>query len=73
MIGKRMCYCMEKDTQVEAIVEEKRSGRGREAEKQVRFLRCSAAGACERSTFCRFVNPLTTRNPLSLETAEPTC
>jgi hypothetical protein len=64
MIGKRTCHCTEKDIEVEAIVEEKKAPRGGEA--RYAFLRCSGAAACDKSTFCRFVNPLTTRNPLEL-------
>jgi hypothetical protein len=67
MISKRECYCSVLEESVEAIVEESSAGRGKGAAVRRAFLRCSRSGVCSKSAFCRFVNPLTTRNPLSLE------
>lgn len=69
-IGRRTCYCNEKETEVEAVVDEQKKGRGKNAEIRHSFLRCSNSSNCDKSTFCRFVNPLTTRNPLELATTE---
>ncbi|MCC8190707.1 MAG: hypothetical protein LIP77_08750 [Planctomycetes bacterium] len=32
-------------------------------------LRCQSSGECPKSSFCRFVNPLTTRIPVNLDSA----
>ena len=32
-------------------------------------VRCQSSSECPRSAFCRFVNPLTTRIPVKLDTA----
>ena len=32
-----------------------------------RVLRCENSPQCPRTAFCRFVNPLTTRSPLSFD------
>lgn len=72
MITKRECYCAVRETTVEAVVEESRKGKGKDAGVRHAFLRCSQSKECPKSTFCRFVNPLTTRNPLSLDTEKET-
>ncbi|MBN1257013.1 MAG: hypothetical protein JXA52_04840 [Planctomycetes bacterium] len=62
MISKRECFCAEQQVTVEAIVEEKK----KTGELTYKFLRCGHSSKCCKSTFCRFVNPLTTRNPLEI-------
>ncbi len=66
MFNKRRCWCTLIGQEVEAIVEETRKGRGAKAERVYTFYTCAHAGRCDRTAFCRFVNPLTTRNPLEL-------
>lgn len=67
MMQKRTMYCTLKETNVEAMVMEKRQGRGANATTTDMPLSCQNAKSCERTTFCRFVNPLTTRVPLTPE------
>ena len=32
-------------------------------------IRCQSSGECAKSSFCKFVNPLTTRIPVNLDVA----
>jgi len=59
MIKKEKAFCAEKNEAVEAIV---RGGRGGSREA----VSCTCMARCAKTTFCRFVNPLTTRNPLQV-------
>jgi hypothetical protein len=71
MIAKRQCYCTETTRTVQAVVEEARKGRGKDAEVRYSFLKCLGSADCSKATFCRFVNPLTVRNPLEIQAPEP--
>ncbi len=70
MIEKLPLYCEERREKVEALVQITHPGKKNESKA---VLSCTAMLKCPRTTFCRFVNPLTTRNPLQLDTpvAEP--
>ena len=63
MIEKRKLHCSLKNKTVESLVEIRKAKSGQPGE-EVLPLNCVAAMTCPRTTFCRFVNPLTTRNPL---------
>lgn len=56
MIEQEKMYCTEKAKEVDILVE--RTARKKE------IAACNNMLYCEATTFCRFVNPLTTRNPL---------
>lgn len=71
MISRQQVYCSEQDKHIEALVEEKKAGRGKNAAVKRTVLNCTNVLNCPRTTFCRFVNPLTTRNPLRLEDPVP--
>lgn len=58
MIEKKEMHCQERNMAVEALVEKKK---GRDATP----ISCTRMMECDRTTFCRFVNPLTTRTPLA--------
>lgn len=64
MIAKETLHCQELKQDVEALVEQKTVGKGKAAEVQKHAVSCTRMLTCDRTTFCRFVNPLTTRNPL---------
>lgn len=66
MLKKEELLCTEKGCRVTAYVEEKTSRRGGKIVRETNALSCSGMTKCPRTTFCRFVNPLTTRNPLDL-------
>ena len=66
MISKKACFCQLTEHRVEAIVEELVKGRGKARETIATILDCTASTKCSKSSFCRFVNPLTTRNPLEI-------
>ncbi len=57
MISKKTMFCSEKSEMVEALAETVKG--------KVAAVGCSNMVSCEATRFCRFVNPLTTRNPLS--------
>lgn len=72
MVHKEECFCEIRNGTVVAIVEESPTGRGRSRRITRHPIACTGVGSCPRTTFCRFVNPLTTRNPLRLpEVAAP--
>lgn len=58
MIEKKDLFCQLREENVEALVENKRG-------KEPTPVSCTKMIECDRTAFCRFVNPLTTRNPLS--------
>ncbi|MBN2712199.1 MAG: hypothetical protein JXR97_07145 [Planctomycetes bacterium] len=60
MISKEEIFCHERKIKVEALVETKKKGK----EQLKTPISCTKMLECARTTFCRFVNPLTTRNPL---------
>ncbi len=54
MLGQYKLYCQEKKKVVEVL-----------SEGQDKLpMTCNEMLFCEGTTFCRYVNPLTTRNPL---------
>lgn len=57
MIAQERHYCQEKAKAVDVLVEKKG---GKSA-----VVGCNHMLFCDGTTFCRFVNPLTNRNPLS--------
>lgn len=60
MISKENIFCQELKGTVEVLVESKKG-------KVRNPVSCTKAFECSRTTFCRFVNPLTTRIPLVME------
>lgn len=43
--------------------------KGKKKEATLTPVRCQCSSQCAKSVFCRFVNPLTTRLPVKLDTA----
>ena len=70
MILKQTAYCTVRNMTVETLVEETKVG-GRKATVQRTPLTCARMAECPRTTFCRFVNPLTTRVPLEASAPAP--
>ena len=70
MVGKRACVCQAKKATVQALVQETKKGKGKNVEVSYKVLSCDNSRTCEKSLFCRFVNPLTTRVPLEVAAAE---
>ncbi len=64
MIGKKKCFCDTKAIEVMAIVEEISKTRKKSDGTIITYLNCDNAKSCDKETFCKFVNPLTTRIPL---------
>ena len=56
MIVQEKMFCTEKKQEVEVLVEI--------TARKKDIAACNNMLYCEATTFCRFVNPLTTRNPL---------
>ena len=56
MIQQKKMYCTEKEIEVDVLVDVKA--------RSTTIAACNNMLYCEATTFCRFVNPLTTRNPL---------
>lgn len=64
MIAMEDRVCQETGKTVQALVETRNPGKPSEVKEP---LSCTQMAACAKTTFCRFVNPLTTRNPLQGE------
>ncbi|GHT01087.1 hypothetical protein FACS1894139_18200 [Planctomycetales bacterium] len=62
MLEKEDFFCVEKKGTVSALVDHKRHGGAP--------MTCTEMLSCSATTFCRFVNPLTTRVPLKPLEAE---
>lgn len=62
MLSQEQLYCTQRETMVEVLVESQ--SQGKNARQKKRPVSCARACECPKTTFCRFVNPLTTRNPL---------
>ncbi len=62
MIEKRKMHCTLQNKQVDSLVEIRKARSAKAGEAMP--INCERAFECSRTTFCRFVNPLTTRNPL---------
>ncbi len=56
MIVQEKMYCTEKNIEVDVLKEI--------TSRKKDIAACNNMLYCEATTFCRFVNPLTTRNPL---------
>ncbi len=56
MIIQEKMYCSEKNEEVDVLVEI--------TPRKKEIAACNNMLYCEATTFCRFVNPLTVRNPL---------
>jgi len=70
MIKKIKAYCSIRQTTVDALVEDSKVRVGKSTAIRRIPLSCGRVAECPKTTFCRFVNPLTTRNPLSLAAGE---
>ncbi|MHC4870827.1 MAG: hypothetical protein ACYTFY_03185 [Planctomycetota bacterium] len=70
MIDKKECFCSLQEKNVTAIVEQISKGRGKGSETLTTFLNCDDSSTCNRESFCKFVNPLTTRIPLETITEQ---
>ncbi|MHC4884568.1 MAG: hypothetical protein ACYTGH_05730 [Planctomycetota bacterium] len=71
-IDKKTVYCMAAEKSVEAIVEEVTKGRGKNAETTQIFLNCMDTSDCNKESYCKFINPLSTRCPLAMSSEEET-
>ncbi|MFH0910376.1 MAG: hypothetical protein V1918_02550, partial [Planctomycetota bacterium] len=56
---------------VTVLMEETYKSRDKDLPPIRTFYNCDEAGLCDKTFFCRFVNPLTTRNPLELVEESP--
>lgn len=63
MLAKNSFFCQEKQKNVKALVDKKTAHQAP--------MTCTEMLSCAATTFCRFVNPLTTRNPLRAISPEP--
>mgnify|MGYP001809931862 CR=1 FL=1 len=63
-ISKMDCFCSLKDTTVTAMVNLYRTGKGAKASEQATIIMCDGAAKCGKTDYCKFVNPLSNRNPL---------
>lgn len=63
MIQKEQMHCKERGTAVDVLVEIRQTGK---AAPTRTCLNCMAMTGCAPTSFCRFVNPLTTRSPLEV-------
>jgi hypothetical protein len=64
VIEKQPMFCNEREAVVDVLVEKAKPRRGSTQSAACTPIHCNAVAECPRTTFCRFVNPLTTRNPL---------
>lgn len=55
-------FCEIRQREVEILMVKMRKAKGKES--ALTPLRCQSASECPKSSFCRFVNPLTTRLPV---------
>ncbi len=60
-------HCEIRGTDVEILMVTLKKTKQKEATKTP--VRCQSAAECPKSSFCRFVNPLTTRLPVKIEVA----
>ena len=60
MILQEKRFCSEQNLEVEAVLEVIKTKTGEETVP----VACANMAACDAKVFCRFVNPLTQRNPL---------
>ncbi len=58
-------HCEIRDCKVEILMVTLKKGKNKEGVKTP--IRCQSAAECPRSSFCRFVNPLTTRVPVNID------
>ncbi len=71
MIIKQQVLCREKNIMVEALLEERNIRVKGKITKTRTPLSCTRMTECSGKLFCRFVNPLTTRNPLEIREDTP--
>lgn len=57
-------HCQLRDKDVEILFVKLKKSKQKEAVRTP--MRCQNSGECPRSSFCKFVNPLTTRIPVDL-------
>ncbi len=71
LIEKVKGFCEIQNQQVEILMIKVKKGKSKEETRTP--VRCQNAGSCQRGSFCRFVNPLTTRLPVDFsdETKRP--
>ena len=58
-------FCEVKNQIVEIMVNKQKNTKTKQL--MLTPLRCLQAGGCPRTTFCKMVNPLTTRLPVNLD------
>ena len=63
MISKTIMFCTEQKATVDVLIEKIKLGRNSSAQTQA--IGCNNAHKCKHTVFCRFVNPLTMRIPLT--------
>lgn len=61
-------HCQLRDKDVEILFVKLKKGKQKEGVRTP--LRCQSSNECPRSSFCKFVNPLTTRIPVDLGTGD---
>jgi hypothetical protein len=65
-------YCQVCEEEVQAMVEQRKVRRAGQTMTVKTPLSCERVKVCPRTAFCRFVNPLSTRNPLTEKNIAPT-
>lgn len=64
-------HCEIRDKEVEILMVKLKKGKGARA-GVLTPVRCQSAAECAKSSFCRFVNPLTTRIPVKMDPEKDT-
>ncbi len=59
-------HCHERNHNVDILFVNLKKGRAKQGAKTP--IRCQSANECARSTYCKFVNPLTNHIPVDMET-----
>lgn len=67
LFDKVVGYCEIRGAEVEIVLVKMKGGRRKTATPLP--LRCQGAAQCAKGSFCRFVNPLTTRLPVDIQAA----
>lgn len=68
MFEKVEGHCQLQDAQVEILFVKLKKTKGKAGAKMP--IRCQSSSKCPRSTFCKFVNPLTNHMPVDLQKAD---
>lgn len=66
MFEKITGHCQERGHEVDILFVNLKKGKTKQGAKTP--IRCQSANECPRSTFCKFVNPLTNHIPVDMET-----